>query len=444
MPPRPRPKPRKKAADTTGASTSAATTGSSAPTSGSGAAASSSTPQEDEDEYFFRNRNRSNAAWRNLDQATREVPKRASPDSDDDHSDSIGGSPRKKHKRKQKETGSIPDWEHKLRLLSEDVNSDHRGGKDSEDDVVEVLGGSKPQDRRRRGRSRSKSITPPPEITAGQLFSIKQIVKSALGADAQPTVSHAAALDIDDDEIEDEFSFTLDPELQQIARQSKLQNRNKMKGVYSREASEAYEERPGADEDIRMSIKWVPHPQDPNGLKVKEWDKKMLRSDSFRVLFEAIADEVGTIADTLIVTVDRQRIFPSTTPLALNLRFSAKLEAYDKVTYDYIRAQRDKTPSLESPPASPSRKAASPDPTSEKLKLTLRTAKAGVKDVSLAVRTTTTCGAVVQAFVKAAGLVGKVKVENGRVSVDGDKLDNDVVMGDVDVEDGDMVEVVGL
>lgn len=49
------------------------------------------------------------------------------------------------------------------------------------------------------------------------------------------------------------------------------------------------------------------------------------QSDSFRVLFEAIADEVGTIADTLIVTVDRQRIFPSTTPLALNLRFSAKL-----------------------------------------------------------------------------------------------------------------------
>lgn len=104
-----------------------------------------------------------------------------------------------------------------------------------------------------------------------------RLYRSALGADAQPTVSHAAALDIDDDEIEDEFSFTLDPELQQIARQSKLQNRNKMKGVYSREASEAYEERPGADEDIRMSIKWVPHPQDPNGLKVKEWDKKMLR-----------------------------------------------------------------------------------------------------------------------------------------------------------------------
>ena len=328
MPPRPRPKPRKKAADITGASTSVATTSGSTTTSGSGAA-SSSTPQEDEDEYFFRNRNRSNATWRNLDQATREAPKRASPDSDDDHSDSIGSSPRKKHKRKQRDTGSIPDWEHKLRLLSEDVNSDHgrrRGGKDSDNDDVEVLSGSKSQDRRRRGRSRSKSITPPPEITAGQLFSIKQIVKTALGADAQSTSSHVAVLDIDDDE--DEFSFTLDPELQQIARQSKLQNRNKIKRVYSREASESYEERPGADEEIRMSIKWVPHPQDPNGVKAKEWDKKMLRSDNFRVLFEAIADEVSTVADTLIVTVDRQRIFPSTTPLALNLRFSAKLGPY--------------------------------------------------------------------------------------------------------------------
>ena len=100
----------------------------------------------------------------------------------------------------------------------------------------------------------------------------------------------------------------------------------------------------------------------------------------------------------------------------------------------------------------------------ETFKLILRSS--GNKDITLTVRPTTKCGAIVKAFLKKHGMVdqyphvfadtpaktakkgkkGKANVveKNPQLYIDGDKMDNQTPIGDMDLEDGDMVEVVGL
>ena len=103
------------------------------------------------------------------------------------------------------------------------------------------------------------------------------------------------------------------------------------------------------------------------------------------------------------------------------------------------------------------------------LKLVLRSALTGSKEINLTVRTTTRCDAVVKAFIRKAGLeeqkypelFGEESGNKGkgskkgrkslggsgkdpRLSLDGDRFANDTQIGQTDMEDGDMVEVVGL
>jgi Ubiquitin-2 like Rad60 SUMO-like len=103
-----------------------------------------------------------------------------------------------------------------------------------------------------------------------------------------------------------------------------------------------------------------------------------------------------------------------------------------------------------------------PQGASDTFKLTLRSARVP-GDVVVTVRPSTKCGAIVKAYLKKAGLGDKYLEEDrgttgrkrGRKSlkvvtagpslmVDGDKMNNDAVIGDAELEDGDMVEVVGL
>lgn len=104
----------------------------------------------------------------------------------------------------------------------------------------------------------------------------------------------------------------------------------------------------------------------------------------------------------------------------------------------------------------------------DKFKLIIRSALTTNKEISLVVRPTTKCGAIVKAFLKRAGLSGQYPEvftsvpasaarrkggrknnvaaagKDPRLCLDGDKLDNASEIGDADLEDGDMIEVVGL
>ena len=163
--------------------------------------------------------------------------------------------------------------------------------------------------------------------------------------------------------------------------------------------------------------------------------------------------------------------------------------ACTKETYDYIRAHphsaqdtsfggsnagkgpididSDDDPGGASFPPESQQSDAESESDEDKFKLILRSALTTNKEISLVVRPTTKCGAIVKAFLKKAGLSGQYpEVFTGapasvakkcgrkgnvaaagkdpRLCLDGDKLDNASEIGDADLEDGDMIEVVGL
>lgn len=209
----------------------------------------------------------------------------------------------------------------------------------------------------------------------------------------------------------------------------------------------------------------------------------MVQHDDFRQVFDETADTVGVLSHHIIMSYNGKRVFSSATPhsihiwaeaefgpcftvftsLAFSIQYILFTEACDKITHEYVRSHRhgrSMSPSHDptgGDVATNSRAGTqdlseSEEETSqgEKFKLILRSTQTP-KDISLTVRSTTTCGAIVKAFLKSAGLSDKYAgqtpkkgKEGPRLCVDGDKMDPGSQIGDADLEDGDMVEVVGL
>ncbi len=90
----------------------------------------------------------------------------------------------------------------------------------------------------------------------------------------------------------------------------------------------------------------------------------------------------------------------------------------------------------------------------DKFKIILRSSIG--KDVSLTVRQTTKCSAILKAFLKKAGIADKYpsttakgrgrkkKATGPSLVLDGEKLNPDEEIGKAELEDGDLLEVTGL
>jgi hypothetical protein len=90
----------------------------------------------------------------------------------------------------------------------------------------------------------------------------------------------------------------------------------------------------------------------------------------------------------------------------------------------------------------------------DKFKLILRSG--GYKDITVTVRPTTKCEAILREFMRRSGLEAPMSLANrgqkgkggaGKgpaLVVDGERLDPGSEIGRAELEDGDMVEVVGL
>ncbi|KAF7348427.1 hypothetical protein MSAN_01797000 [Mycena sanguinolenta] len=183
---------------------------------------------------------------------------------------------------------------------------------------------------------------------------------------------------------------------------------------------------------------------------------KLNRTDNFRDPFEAVAEDESVLVESL-----RRSTWWG----------EAELQACDKTTWDYIRAHPtgstnpiqateisddsdDEPTILESDAES--------DAGGETFKLVLQSK--ATKSITLTVRPTTTCGAIVQAFLKKAGLADKYNLSakgprksigkkgkqaqqglpEPQLVIDGDKMAAHVPIGDMDLDDGDTVDVVGL
>lgn len=425
----------------------------------------------DEDALFFKNRNRNPQAWQRLRKLAEETEtKKPRPVSDDESGpDTTEATPkrRSKHKHGKGESDSMPAW-----TKSEDAIIELSS--DEEDEILRRIEKASPTAKRaareegpkratKKARSRSRSVTPPPALPSAAILQARETIRRMYGG----AVRAPSPTAIGDDSVD---TIELDPELAVIAKTAKIHVQRQVSSTpavggaaSSRSPTPVYA---GGPEEVIIKVRWVYHPLDPEKKRIV-YEYKMRRNDSFREMFDETADSAAVLVDHLIITYDGKRIFPSASPHGIGVWDEATLEGCDKATYDYINTHRRATPApgqddvdadLEEQSARSEELSdgAFDDDDEDKMKLTFRSAV--TKSITLTVRPTTKCSTILHEFLKRAGLSDKYPaspVKKGRkgksaaqagpaLMVDGERLSPDAEISVADLEDGDLVEVVGL
>ncbi|KAI0304445.1 hypothetical protein B0F90DRAFT_1889935 [Multifurca ochricompacta] len=300
----------------------------------------------------------------------------------------------------------------------------------------------------KRPRSRSRSLTPPPKLSMQQILNVRHVVRTTL---EEKSRADSPTNDYIDDSVD---TIVLDEDLVSIARQVQAQVDH---GGDSKDE--------GGPEIVTIEVHWLPHPLDTNG-RAAVWTFEMKRHDTFHALFEEVGDTAGILTRTLVLTHGGSRVFASATPHSLKVWAVVQMDASDMATFEYLREQRHEgpPPTTDAAERSPSPFVSADGAESESdvqstaeddddvFKLIVRS---GVtKDVTLKVRPTTSCGAIVKAFLKRTGIADKYlegkssrrrSAANGpRLMIDGVCMDPDTPISEADLEDGDQVEVAGL
>ncbi|KAH9049940.1 hypothetical protein EDB84DRAFT_1451888 [Lactarius hengduanensis] len=400
------------------------------------------------DELFIRNRNRTAKDWQRLDRIAKEQASQSlERDMDvDELSDDASGSPRKRRRPRQREGSELPEWTRQtdVTLLAPDDESDLEVfdvASQEVDDSHPVTANST----NKRPRSRSRSLTPPPGLSMQQILHVRNLVSTTLQDSLR---ADSPTNDFIDDSVD---TIVLDEDLASIARE--VQARVNRRGDV---------ESGGGPEIVTIKVRWL---LNSDG-RADVWTLQMKRHDTFHALFEDVANAAGILTSALVLTHGGARVFASATPHSLKIWAEAQMDASDVTTFEYLREQRHEV----HPPLASSSTSWTPPPGSmedgesesdvqsvaeeddDTFKLVVRSGM--TKDVTLKVRPTTSCGAIVKAFLRRAGIADKYPegkssrkkstVGGPRLMIDGDRMDPDTPISEADLEDGDQVEVTGL
>ncbi|KAH9889910.1 hypothetical protein C8Q73DRAFT_793280 [Cubamyces lactineus] len=487
---RPKPKPRPRPRPRAPAATADIDTNILPPSSPGPSSAATSTPPplsaipvlssiDEEDALFLRNQTRTAQGWKRINKLAEEKENKKRKVSHSDNSDSereVGSSPRtrgRKAKRKTDQQSTLPDWTRKkpeeLIEISDSEDDDILAPK-AKQPLVAGGGESSSQSNGKRARSRSRSITPPPALSQYALERAQAAIRQFVGS-----VQRAPSpTDIADESVD---TVVLDAELASIAQRVKSQT-SRLEGTPVPEG--------GGPEVVNLKITWRPHPLDPHR-RPEVWTMQQKRHQNFHQLSAEIADLASIREENLVLSLNGKRVFPSSTPHSVDIWAEAELEACEKETFHYLQENKRMRSESVAPPEplqqgilsrrSPSRAPsitelsdsgddnAGPgsddkdDAPSDVFQLVVRSERTKGKDITLRVRPTTKCGAIVRAFLKKAGLESEypenAPAAKGRgrkavpakvpaLSVDGDRMAPEDEIGVADLEDGDQVEVVGL
>jgi hypothetical protein len=279
-----------------------------------------------------------------------------------------------------------------------------------------------------------------------QIMNVRKVVSSTLQSSAR---ADSPTNDFIDDSID---TIVLDEDLVSIARQ-----------VQARVNGRGDLESGGGPEIVTIKVHWLRHSPNSGG-RADVGTFEMKRHDAFHALFETVADTAGIPTKSLVLTHSGARVFASATPHSLKIWAEAQLDATDVTTFEHLREQRHESPFAGqsnnwSPPPdtaedgeSESDVQSAAEEDDDTFKLVVRSGM--TKDVTLKVRPTTSCGAIVKAFLRRAGIADKYPegqssrrksaVGGPRLMIDGDRMDPDTPISEADLEDGDQVEVTGL
>ncbi|KAJ8080331.1 hypothetical protein AAF712_015098 [Marasmius tenuissimus] len=521
--PRPRPKPRPKPVAKTSDPAPAPATEPEPSPSSSATKPQQQQVQDDDDDAMFIRQPRKNAyefiqkVNRDFDEQPKTV---VISDSDEDV-----GTPRRRAKKRKANELVANGWQNAKnlkRLMSQELS-------DSDSDVELVQNTPTDSQRKRKreeqkqkakSRSRSRSITPPPAIPQSRIDTLRNVVREAIGGRG-----HSPK------QWEDEEHSVVLPKDPERLRVEQNAHRGSSQSRFSSPPAPAKE---GAT--VTLTVKWKPHPLNQFG-RENTWAYRVNRTDSFRDVFEEVAEEAAVLSENLVMTYRGNRFFPSVSPTTLHIYDEAEIVACEKRTWEYLRSSRHQSLQERAPPPPPPETISTPSskPSSNNTSLSIPeddtiefnssgdeieilergnrddedddsdgdknagasgepepeperasaapedtftlTVRSGVtkQDIRLVVRPTATCGAIVKGFLKKAGLEAQYSAfingetqtqapapaatRGGRkkaapapvvqhkipqLSIDGDKVGNDEQIGDYDLEDGDMVEVVGM
>lgn len=216
--------------------------------------------------------------------------------------------------------------------------------------------------------------------------------------------------------------------------------------------------------------------------------------ETFDTVFNTVSHMRGVTRDNLILTHADARVYPSSTPKGLRIFGSANLsrsilrlechgfiskidlnavnrsaDGYSHDVWYYIEEQKmyklhgittPQDPPAVTNPVAPSPSPSGPSvppysgspmqqqqapqapsaPETAKLRITIRAGRD--KEIKLAVSKTTTVGTILKKFLQLTG-EPESKFPQVRLEYDGEKLSNDDRIGDTDVEDDDLLDVVG-
>jgi len=173
--------------------------------------------------------------------------------------------------------------------------------------------------RNKRPRSRSKSLTPPPEVPMHQILNVRHVIREQLGDLPR---ADSPSNDYVDESMD---SIVLDEDLASIAQEARA--RVKLGGDL---------EKRGGPENVTINVQWQPHPLNSEG-STEDWTFVTKRHDTFHALFEEIADTAGILSRSLVLTHNGSRVFASATPHSLKIWAEAQMDASDRATFEYLR-----------------------------------------------------------------------------------------------------------
>ncbi|KAL5524571.1 hypothetical protein ACEPAF_9711 [Sanghuangporus sanghuang] len=402
---------------------------------------SSKSPPADEDAMFIRNRNRNASGWSKITQVVekREAARAQSIDLSSSDSDS----PRTKRIKRAPFTAKakqLPAWA-KSDGLIETSDSDAKSDND-----VSTIGSIPLQDkasshgspnaRIKRKSSVSSSDSSEPEVSVAEQIG-RERARQILGA--QPQRREKSPELLSDDDEGDDFG-ELPAELAAIKAEVK-RNAVRANSVDNTASSLA---------SIELKIVLKPHPKDETG-RSYVYSHVMKRNEKFEQLFSEIADAGGIPSERLIVLFDNHRVYPWSTPQTLSIWSEAELVAYEEHVYKYIKAHEQRQSpaddfSAEPPPSSSafsqSDILAEPGPSQDKADAFKLQIRCGQRTVVIGVRPTAKCAAIVENVLRKLGKPDSA-AKAARIEVDGEKLSPESEIGEADLEEGDLIDIVG-
>ncbi|ODN79747.1 hypothetical protein L202_03661 [Cryptococcus amylolentus CBS 6039] len=377
---------------------------------------------DDSDDFFVSKR-------KPIIKASTPPPVLSSPEpSDDDLSES--SKKKKRRPNKKAEAKALPEWTRpasETRRERERKRSERRSTESKERGRSSSMAVVQEEPELPKSTRSRVVLTPPPPISAKKQQEIQDLVQSMYGDTAEEEEEEFPAEEVDDS----------------------LPSPSKDEIV---------------DVTVRLQLDPIKKSKAP-AIAIKKFEMprtvRIRREDNMYRVLEVLGDKLSKSPDDFVLVYDGKRVWPSDSPKGLKIFGGSEVDmmGYEKLHWEKMEKERrqrlenrdfsyDREPSLANEDGKPgdtnaSAEAASASPAPleeavESIRLTVRGSNG--QEAKIKVSKTVSAHTVLRFYCKKVGRP-KEDADGMQLVFDGDNVNNDEKMGNIDCEDGDMLEV---